>query len=210
MSDVPVIVPIVEGDGETDSCHVLLPHLAVHVGLRLQFARALNAHGRHNLLKARGLERFVHLAALTPRWGSCAKGLAFGLAERARVLRLSPPVAVVVAVPMYEAWLLGSLAAIAGKTIKGRPGIPAGTTLDVPSGPEAMPNPKRWLQRHLPPDRGYHETSDQPAFTAHMDFEATRASCRSFSRLIHALEELTLEVPSLRRGWVSPTPNREP
>ena len=214
MSNMAAIVPVVEGDGETNSCPILLPRLAAHLGLPLQFARALNAHGRDNILKGGGFERLIRVAAMTPGCsgiltildgeGTCAKELAHNLATRARGLSLVRPVVIVVAVPMYEAWLLGSLAAIAGKTVKGRPGIPAGTVLDAPGGPEEIRNPKNWLKRHLPRGRGYHETSDQPALTAHMDLDVTRASCRSFSRLVHALQELAVQASSPGRGWVSP------
>lgn len=66
MGESPLVVPIVEGDGETGSCPVLLPRLAVHLGLSLQFARSHNAHGRENLCKDGGVERFLRVASISP------------------------------------------------------------------------------------------------------------------------------------------------
>ena len=73
--------------------------------------------------------------------------------------------------------------------------------------PETIINPKNWLTQRLPRNRGYHETSDQPALT---DFDAVGSSCRSFLRLGHALKELAAKAGSAERGWVSPEANAQP
>ena len=205
---------VVEGDGEVDSLPLLLRRWTGARGgnLPITFSRPLNALGRGNLLKEDGIERFTALAAKLPgaqgilvlldAEAPCGSPLARGLAQRVRATEVAVPVAIVAAVPMYEAWLVASASALAGRAIKGRPALPA-TVTSLPAA-ESLPNPKRWIVDRLPRSRGYHEPQDQPAVTAWIDLGVVAASCRSFRRLEHALMELSSPASRASRGFVTP------
>lgn len=193
MGEIPLLVPIAEGDGDQAALPVLLPRLCASMGLAARFSRTYNAHGRTNLVKPGGVERFVRLASLEPGCagvlilldaeGSCGVELARRLAARVVGTGSRPSVAIVTAVAAFEAWFLASLTTIVGKKLKGVPGLPA-------LSPEEVPNPKAWIDRHLPSGRRYREREDQPAMTELIDLRAAERGCRSFRRLMHALVEL--------------------
>jgi len=212
MGEVPLIVPVAEGDGDEAALPVLLRRLAVDLGLGLRFGSAYNAHGRGNLIREGGLERFLRTAAmerdcagilvLLDAEGPCGVPVGRDLARRASGLALTMPVAVVAAVPMYEAWFLASLPSIAGHRINGQPGPVEGASLGGVN-PEEIRDPKGCADRHLAGRRKDHEPSDQPAFTARMDLCLVMASCRSFRRLAHAVGQLAEMACAPQRGWVS-------
>ena len=188
---------VVEGDGEVASLPLLLRRWMGACGTTppVTLSKPLNALGRGNLLKHGGIERFARLAAMTPGTDGilvlvdaeteCAICLASQLAQRVRATQLSVPVAVVAAVPMYEAWLVASASTLAGRAIKGKPALP-NTVTSLPTA-ENLSNPKQWIVNRLPRGRGYHEPQDQPAMTAWIDLGVVAASCRSFRRLEHAV-----------------------
>lgn len=182
-----MIVPIVEGDGETTAAPLLLRRLLWENQQRfdVRIARARNAHGRSNLTKIDGLEKFLERIRREPADAvlvlldadqDCAKELAEDLAARTRVLGLPFPVAIVCAKCEYEAWFLASLETIMGISYED----------DV----EAKRGVKEWLSAQMLPDSVYQETKDQAAMTQQIDFTLARERSRSFRRLEHAIEEL--------------------
>lgn len=120
------IVPIVEGDGEVSAAPALLARvLHHHKAYDLFVGDAINAHGRGNLTRPDGLERFLKVAYHRP---DCAAVLVLLDSERdcpltlaqefvRRVLACGPrrPTAIVFAHPMYEVWMVASAATLAGK-----------------------------------------------------------------------------------------------
>lgn len=199
-SEHRVIVPIVEGDGETEAVPVLLRRVLDdmerwHVGV----TRPLNAHGAGNLTKRGGVERFVQLArlqcgccgvlVLLDAEGGCALRMARDLATRVRAVCGGSPAAVVCACREYEAWFPASLHTLTGVRLGGRPGLVADTSYggDV----EALTGVKGWLSRHFPAGRAYKETLDQAPMTARIDLREARERSRSFRRLCHAIELLS-------------------
>ncbi len=206
---MPKIVPIVEGDGEVLAVPLLLGKLVAGMGrAEIGVDRVLNAGACSNLTRAGGLERFVETAALRPDCGAilvlmdadkgCPLKIAQDFVARINALGTKYPVLIVIANCEYEAWFLASLASIAGRTLEGRPGLPAGTEYpehDV----ETLTAAKGWLSRSFPGTRKYKETFDQAAMTRLLRPELVAPRSRSFRRLQHALVEA---VEAIDRGHV--------
>ena len=202
---MPAIVPVVEGRGEIAAFPLLLRRLLAEEYGRLDLTidHPLAANGWHNLLRAGGIERFLERAALRDNASGiivlldldeadCAADLARNLAERARSIRSHLPVAIVVAVPAYEAWFLASIETIRGRRVKGEAFLP--DDVEPPPEPEAIRSPKGWLKRWLVDDRFYKEKEDMAPLTALLDCARIRRRCRSFRRLDHAIEQLVTAV----------------
>ena len=202
------LVPVVEGDGEVDAVPVLLRGI-LHYSLPrfdVEVRRPKNAHGRGNLTRDDGIERFLKYALKEPDAGGvlllvdaeadvpCA--LACALRERVVALTPSIPVAIVCAEVQYESWFLDSIEALRGK---------CGIREDVEWPRRHPPNPKAWLEQQMPEDRAYKETSDQPSLTSAIDFSLLHRRSRSFRRLQHAIEEL---LNACDRGTAPVTPLR--
>jgi hypothetical protein len=197
---MPVLVPIVEGDGEVQAVPILLRAICSRFrALPWRVATPKNAHGCDNLMKAGGLERFVELAWRQRDCGGvlvlldsdgrhCPMTLAQSL--RARIRQMGPrhSVSIVVAHHEYEAWFLASLDTIVGRRFGGHHGLRA--SLSAPPDCESVQNPKQWLSRRFPGGRIYKETSDQAAMTTLIDHDTARARSRSFRRLYSAVEKL--------------------
>ncbi len=187
------IISIVEGYGEVTALPILLRGLRPEV----TFHRPWNTKGRFKIVKEGELERLLELVRIQHKSGKCDGVLilqdadedcpvevAMTLAARAIKLQLPFPVAIVYAKCEYEAWFLASL-----ETLRGKYGLPANVTFPEDKI-EQIRGAKEWLAKHMPQDRGYSETRDQPAMTSLIDFDLVRKRCRSFQRLEHALEEL--------------------
>jgi hypothetical protein len=209
-----LIVPVVEGPGDAAALPVLLRIILAQLHQHdIGVATPKNAHGSGNLYKPGGLERFVQYACRTPECGgvlvvidtdsdeNCPKTLAPELAARARALRASKPIAVVLANREYEVWLLASIETIAGKPLKGSPGIGLGVV--APSDCEGLPSPKAWLERQFRPSTTYKETLHQAPMSAHVDPLIAAARSRSFARLLNAVGQLTT---AMRSGLLIVTP----
>ncbi|MBI4772256.1 MAG: DUF4276 family protein [Chloroflexi bacterium] len=112
---------------------------------------------------------------------------------------------VVVARWEYEAWFLASLETIAGKPIKGLPGLPE--TARFEGEVEAVRSPKGWIEARFPPGRKYSETRDQAPLTQLIDFGLAEERSRSFRRLKHAVNEI---LESHARGEDGVTPHESP
>lgn len=196
---MPKIVPIVEGDGEIGAVPILLARILndlqrwdVHV------ATPKNAHGRTNLTKPGGIERFTRYALMEPQCaaisiivdseGACPRDLALELGSRVATIAPNRPVAIICAHRMYEAWFLASMETIAGRDLDGQPGVVDGS--HAPADAESVANPKAWITSHMPTGRSYKETEDQAPLTRLMNMDLARHGSRSFRRMWHAVEEL--------------------
>lgn len=206
------IVPIVEGQGDEKAVPLLLRKLLGEMNRwDIQIIRPKNAHGRSNLEKEEGLERFIQIALTEPGCAAilvlidadenCAKQLAERFAERVRAAGVTVPVVIVCAKCEYEAWLLASLETMAGKDLKGKPGLPSG--LQFEGDVESIRSVKGWLSRHFPGTRNYKEDSDQAPMTELLDTTMARQNSRSFRRLHHAIEQI---VEAMNSGKVVVTP----
>lgn len=210
---MPVLVPIVEGDGEVGAVPILLRDICSRLGApQWQVATPKNAHGCENLIKAGGLERFVKLSWRQRDCGGvlvlldsdgrhCPMALAKNLGARVRQMGAQRSVSIVVAHHEYEAWFLASLDAMVGRQFGGHHGLRTGVS--APLDCESVRNPKRWLNRNFPRDRIYKETSDQPAMTTLIDHDTALARSRSFRRLYSAVEKL---LAGWHRGSVFVSP----
>ncbi|MBM4050410.1 MAG: DUF4276 family protein [Planctomycetes bacterium] len=87
--------------------------------------------------------------------------------KRAREARRDVPISVVFAYREFEAWFIA-----AAESIRGYCGLPLDLVPDP--RPEAIRNAKGWLTRHMPRNRPYAETTDQPALTRAFDMHAAR------------------------------------
>ena len=195
------IVPIVEGDGEESTVPVLLRKILFELmRYDIQIAHPKNAHGRANLQRAGGVERFIRHAwkeldcavilILLDAEGECPLDIAKDFSTRIEAMGVMFPVVIVVANRMYETWLLASIATIAGHA-----NLPAG--LQPPPNVETVKNPKAWIDKRLPRGRSYKETQDQEAMTHHLDTTLARQA-RSFQRLLHAISEALESIESVR------------
>lgn len=202
---MPSIVPVVEGPGDAAAVPVLLRLILAHLHQhQIGVATPKNAHGCGNLYIPGGLEKFVEYAFRTPDCGgvlilvdadrddNCPKVLAPEFAARIRASRARKPVAVVFAKPEYEIWLIASIETIAGKLLKGSPGIAAGTV--APTNCEDVASPKSWLEKHFNPPATYKETLHQAPMSAYVDPALASQRSRSFVRLLNAVSQLTTAI----------------
>ena len=194
---MPMIVPVVEGDGEVRA----LPQLLLRVLLQLhcrpdvsipQGKRGVvNSKGRSKLEKH--LEKYLLYAQNKPDCGAilvlvdadddCPVIKFHEMSQRCEQSSITVPVQVVYAHREYESWFLASL-----NTIRGTHKIPktASLTRDV----ESVADPKKWLSDQMPHGMAYKETTHQSSFTSSMDLDIAYQNSRSFRRLCHALEQL--------------------
>ena len=204
-----VLIPVVEGDGEVEAVPLLLRRLQnEYRRWDLQIARPKNAHGRDNLLRPGGLERFLRYAWLEPdciavlilldAHEDCPKEIAPQLAARARALNPPCPVAIVLAKCEYEAWFLASLETIAGHDLKGRVGLPAEVCFE--GDVEAVQGAKEWISQKMPSGRISKETFDQAPMSNLIDLALVRGRSRSFRRLEHAFQEIMEAVDRGQKG----------
>lgn len=222
---MPKLVPIVEGDGELNALPVLLRRLLHDEWQRYDWGilRPINAHGCGGLTTPNGIERFIEYALLEPECdgvlvlidgdavhhlpdrqrpeNDCSPAFASVLAQRVRALAPRAPVVIVIVRWEYEAWFLASVESIAGRPIKGLPGLPADTQFsgDV----ESERNPKGWIEARFPPGRRYSETRDQAAITSLLDLNLVDERSRSFRRLKNAIQQV---IDYHQRGQVFVTP----
>lgn len=182
------VASIVEGDGEVAALPVLLRRLSdwrtpgVPVTLlkpirvhRDRFLRREDEFRRHLLLAADKCGDSGWILLLVDADDDCAATLGADIVERASGVVPHRRVAVILANREYEAWFIASAAALNGKrgfTFGGEPSIDAEQPRDA----------KKWMADRMP-TRGYHETTDQPAFSALLDLEQAFGGSRSFRKL---------------------------
>lgn len=215
---MPSVVPIVEGDGEVDAVPILLRRLleASH-RWDIRIAHPKNAHGKGNLTKENGLERFLHYAAKESDCGAilvlldadeeCAKELAESLASRAAEEGLAFPVTIIAAVRHFENWFLASLQTVV--PVLGLRSLGSGVDLQFDVDNVEDESAKGWLDRHMAPGRAYKETVDQARLTACLDLSQVQQKSRSFRRLVHAFDEL-VEAMDNGTAIVSPAACQSP
>ena len=208
---MPNLVPIVEGAGEVSALPELLRRL-LHDQERYDWKilTPKNARGIGGLTKQNGIERYIQFARKEPDCGgilvlidgdafyalspgtrpqdNCSPALAKLLAQRVETLKPDTSVVVVVVRWEYESLFLASLETMAGKRIKGLPGLP--DCIRFEGDVEEMRDPKRWIRDHFPPERTYSETRDQVAMTTMLDFDLLENRSRSFRRLKNALNQI--------------------
>ena len=204
MTDNPVIVPIVEGDGEVEAIPNLLRRVLgeLHGRYDIRIQRPINARGKPKLLKR--FENFLEYARRDQECNAvlvlldgdkdCPRDLATDLAQTAAGLNMGVPVAVVCAHREYEAWFVASLDSATGDNIRATLGL--SETAVHEGDVESIGSPKGWIQVRMPQSSGYKETQDQSALTPFIDIEHTQRRSRSFRRLCHAVEELLYAIES--------------
>lgn len=197
-ASVPKIVPIVEGDGEVTAVPVLFRKLLGEMQrYDIQVAPPKNAHGRANLQKAEGLERFVRYAwkerdcgaivILLDAEGECPVEIARDFSRRISAMGVIHTVVIVCAARMYETWFLASFETLVGKDLNGRQGLIKSKT--IPEEIESVRSPKSWITDCFPKGRAYKETEDQEALSQLLDISLVKGRSRSFRRLCQALRE---------------------
>ena len=204
MTGNPVIVPIVEGDGEVKAVPRLLLRIIgeKHGRQDIRIQQPINARGKTKLLKkfavfleyAREQQECDAILVLLDGDEDCPRDLAACLVQTAAGLNLGVPVAIVCAHREYEAWFVANLKLGAGDKIRGSLGL--SETADYEGDIESIGSPKGWIQVRMPQGTGYKETQHQLALTEYIDIEHTQRRSRSFRRLCHAVEELLCAIES--------------
>lgn len=204
MTDSPVIVPIVEGDGEVEAVPLLLRRILseIHGRYDIRIQRPINTKGKTKLLKK--FESFLEYARKDPQCNAilvlldgdedCPRDLAAYLVHTAAGLNLSVPIAIICAHREYEAWFVASLDSETRDSIRATLGL--SETAVHEGDVESIASPKGWMQVQMPQGTGYKETQHQPALTEYIDIEHTRCRSRSFRRFCHAVEELLGAIDS--------------
>ena len=148
---------------------------------------------RGRLVKEGEVERAVALAAmhaapdgavlvLVDADTDCPAQIGPTLLARAQAAVRDCPLAVVLAKYEFENWFLA-----AAESIRGHRGL--SDDLMRPTDPESIEGAKGWLRHHMPRNRTYSETADQPALTAVFDLAAAR-SVASFDKCWRDIAEL--------------------
>jgi hypothetical protein len=208
------IYMIVEGPGELSAVPILLRRI-LHENFQryeLTLAKPFLAKGKGNLTISGGLERYLENARAEADCGAmlilvdadkedvaCPPRLAKDFAERSRKPGLPFPIAIVVAVCEYESWFLANLETIAPKYFE-KP-----ETITYEGNPEAECSAKGWLARQMPNDFPYSPSIHQDKMSQLIDLDKTYVICRSFKRLVDAVEEL-LQAIDEGKTTVSPAP----
>jgi len=182
------VIAIVEGDGEVAAFPVLLrriaawrtPQRAVNIPhpIRIRRDRFINRHDEFN--------RYLQLAAakcgddgriflLLDADDDCPATTGRTLHDRARNLIGEIPISVVLANREYEAWFIA-----AAESLHGCRGFRFDPTDRVDA--ETPRDAKGWIRARMA-DRGYGETTDQPALSASMDLQQAFERSRSFRKL---------------------------
>lgn len=175
------LAAIVEGHGEVEAVPKLIHRIAGEVipAVTVIIGPVLRVPASQ-LLKKGELERQVERATRRMErrggililvdcdWdGGCPAKEGPALAERAHLARSDMPISVVLAKKEYEAWFIA-----AAESLRGQCGLSPELVADP--DPESIRGAKEWLSRHMPQNRRYAETTDQPAFTAIFDMQAAR------------------------------------
>jgi hypothetical protein len=175
------IAAIVGGRGEKEAVPILFRRIAgdLDPGLVVNVDPVLPVP-ESRLLKAGELERSVELAArnvgrhggifilMDCDWRDiCPKDDALVWLSRARRARPDMEISLVFANKEYEAWFIA-----AAESLRGKRGLAEDLTADP--DPERIRGAKEWLSDHMPRNRPYNPTIDQPALTALFDMQAAR------------------------------------
>ncbi len=201
------LIPIIEGDGEMKAIHNLLNRILNRKGM-YDWGVGKPIIGKSLGHLRKNLSRFLELAELEGAAATliivdlddgCPKDEAASLVQEIKAL--GSLVAVVFAHREYEAWLLASLATIAGQYH-----IPLDAAF---SGEvESLRDVKGWFTRQMCHDgvaRRYKEMIHQVELTRLMDLDRVAAQSRSFSRLLKAVDEIVAAEQESLLGHITPT-----
>lgn len=183
-----IVATIVEGDGEVAAVPVLLRRIAmwrsaemsvdVAAPIRVRRDRFLNREDefqRHLQLAAAKCGETGWVLVLLDADDDCPATFGAEILRRAQICAPHRNVSVVLANREYEAWFIA-----AAESLNGQRGFSclAAEAIDA----EAPRNAKGWIREHMA-GGSYGETTDQPAFTARMDFQQAFDRSRSFRKL---------------------------
>ena len=197
MNDSLSIIAIVEGPGEIKAVPDLLRRILWERLGRYDISdiSSKNANGKsklfekfENFLRYAIIDKADAILVLVDADDECPVEQARILVDKASKLNLSVPVAIVYAKSEYETWFICSLTENSGRGI--REILNIDSSVSAPDDIEDITAAKGWLERYMPRDQGYKETSDQEHLTHHIDIELTYWRSRSFRRMCHAVEEL--------------------
>lgn len=191
------LAAIVEGHGETEAVPLLVRRIAARVDPSLVVVvKPVLRVPASRLLRPGELERQVVLAGRTvapdggilvlldcDADGSCPAVDGPALLQRVQAARCDLATSVVLAKKEYEAWFLA-----AAVSLRGHRRLHQG--MEAPPNPEDIRGAKEWLSRHMPPNRSYAATIDQPALTQVFDLDAARAAADSFGKCYREIERL--------------------
>ena len=195
------ISAVVEGHGDKPAVRILANRMLDsmgHWGIRVR--RVENTRGKPRLI--RRFENFVKYAlydedcravlVVVDANNDCPVELAKQLSARAVAMGLQTPIAIVVPNREFEAWFIAALDESPDNPVRSRLQLTPGAR--CPDNPDAIRNPKGWLQGNMARPRSYTETKDQPALAATVSLALVSERSRSFRRLQHALEELLAAI----------------
>ena len=195
---------IVEGHGEVEAVPVVVRRIAERESPLdiVQILRPIRI-SKDRLVKARGLERAVELAArITGHPGGvlvvldsdddCPAEQGPALLARAVEVRSDRPIAVVLAKREFEGWLLA-----AAESLRGERGLP--DNLQPPADPEVIRGAKEWLTGRMTAGRVYSPTLDQPALSARFDLDLARERSESFDKFYRDTVALISRLQSASR-----------
>lgn len=182
------VASIVEGEGEVAALPILLRRLAewrtpqghpeVQTPIRIRRDRFLNREDefrRHLSLAAKKCGNDGWILVLLDADDDCPVELGTEILRRARSCVSHMSVSVVLAKREYEAWFIAAAA-----SLNGYRGFVIDAIEDI--NPETPRDAKGWIKARMSAG-AYGETTDQPAFTAHMNLQQVFARSRSFRKL---------------------------
>lgn len=183
------VASIVEGDGEVVALPVLLRRLGewltpgtvtqILPPIRVRKDRFLNRpdeFSRHLLLAGAKAGDSGWTLVVLDADDDCPATKSEEILAQARAVVPHRKVAIVLANREYEAWFLAAAA-----SLNGRRGFLAQYE-DLLVEAEIPRNAKGWMGERMAAG-AYHETTDQPAFSALIDLDSARSRSRSFRKL---------------------------
>ncbi len=208
---------VVEGAGEVAAVPILIRRIACRIdpGLYVDVPRPVLVKRTRMGSQFGDLERGIELVLRQARPPAALLvlldadeddllTLRSDLLRRVEALPGDVPSAVVLARREYEAWFLAS-----AESLRGQRGLP--DNLAAPADPEAVQDAKGWLRSHMPRNRKYSETADQPALTGVFDLDLARSRSPSFDACYREIERLLRALmppapPDAGETGPSPTP----
>jgi len=191
----PVLVSIVEGEGEVAALRPLIENIiassagAVYPHImrphRMHRGSLANNIGELELFAAAALAEAgpaARLLVLLDADDDCPAELGPQLRQRLAARFPDNPVSVNIADREYESWFIASAAAIANRIGAVSPPAP-------PDNIAAIRDAKGWVRRHLA-GGAYRATRHQPSFSTMIDVPLARRRSPSFNRFCRELERL--------------------
>lgn len=182
------VVPIVEGHGEVAAFPELLRRMIAWISPQhfINVAAPIRTHRNRFLNDQEELRKLVQLAwykASPDGWvlvlldadDDCPVELSANVSRLAVGAMPQDRLSVVIANREYEAWYIA-----ASSSLQGHRGFHLKPEMSQ-EDPDRPRDAKGWMARQMP--FGYHEVTDQPAFSAVMDLELAWNGSRSFRRL---------------------------